>query len=252
MHTVAMPERHRFHEIQRAFAASIRAPQQTTMPADVPARRMAVYGELFFANISEQLATTFPVLKAISPAEYWQTLCRGFFARHHCTSPLFHELPREFLAWLEQGRAADASDPAWLLELAHYEWVELALSLAEDELPPADATDTFTLQCIPRLSPLAWNLGYHFPVHRIGPSCQPTEPAPVHLLVYRNRQDQVGFMELNAVSARLLQLIEEDRGMSGHALLDQIAAELQHAAPAAVHAGGSGLLHTLYRSDILL
>ena len=59
----------------------------------------------------------------------------------------------------------------------------------------------------PVLSPLAWVLAYDYPVHQISPANQPHEPAgqSTFLVVYRNRDDQVGFMEINAVTARLLE-----------------------------------------------
>ena len=70
----------------------------------------------------------------------------------------------------------DAGDPPWLAELAHYEWVELALQIAERRrLPPHDP-DGDLLDGVPVLSPLAWPLAYRWPVHRIGPDSSPSAP----------------------------------------------------------------------------
>ena len=91
-------------------------------------------------------------------------------------------------------------------------------------------------------------------MQRIGPGYQPQTPEPeaTHLLVYRNRNDEVRFMALNPVSARLLQLIGAEQGRRGHELLLQIAAELQHPDPAVVLAGGRELLLQLQALDIVL
>lgn len=254
MHAVNTPERHRFQDVQYAFAAYIRAPDSAAAPHDVPPRRMAVYAELFFANVAEQLATAFPVLHATTTTEYWDGLCRSFFADHQCTSPFFHELPSEFLNWLESEHTPAADDPPYLLELAHYEWAELALTLSADELPPREPLPHDVMGWTPRLSPLAWPLAYGYAVHRIGQNYQPTtsEATATYLLVYRDRQDQVGFMELNRVSARLLQLIGEHGDQSCRAHLQQIASELQQELDTGLQQAGISLLQQLHQLDIVL
>ena len=57
----------------------------------------------------------------------------------------------------------------------------------------------------------------------------PDAPAdqPVYLAVYRNADDKVGFLELNAVTAGLLNAIDEnDVGNTGEALLRKLAAKI--------------------------
>ena len=58
----------------------------------------------------------------------------------------------------------------------------------------------------PLVSPTAWNLTYQWPVHTIGPECVPDEPPeqPTHLVVYRDRVDEVHFLQINAVTQRML------------------------------------------------
>ena len=85
------------------------------------------------------------------------------------------------------------------------------------------------LRAIPQLSPLHAVLTYHFPVHEICADYQPDTPLPepVWLLVYRNREDQVRFMEINAPTARLLQLVEENPSLTGAEVVSLLAAEMQ-------------------------
>ena len=119
----------RLAELQRRFAAHIRDPDRNPAPADVEDRRMKVYRELFFNNVSSLLAGNFPVLRALCDDDAWRALVRDFYSRHRCRTPLFPEVAREFLRYLQDGRAPHQDDPPFLLELAHYEWTELALSL---------------------------------------------------------------------------------------------------------------------------
>lgn len=242
-------------DLQLAFAGHIRNPESTPAPAGIEDRRMNIYRELFFNNISKFLAGNFPVLRRIYDESGWSRLTRDFYIEHRAHTPLFTELPREFLRYVQEHRLDRPGDPPFLLELAHYEWVELALSLDEHDLSrlPHDPEGDL-LEGTPVLSPLAWPLSYRFPVHRIGPDFQPRTPPDeaTHLLVYRNRQDEVKFMELNAVSRLLLALMQEQPQSSGRQLLEQTASRIGRQDPATVIAGGSQLMSDLRDRDVLL
>ena len=230
---------------QYEFAAHIRDPEHHPRPADVEERRMAIYRELFFNNVEGFLASSFPVLRSLFDDTTWTALARDFFAHHECHTPLFLEIPREFLHYLEQEREAREEDPPFLYELAHYEWLELALAVAEDPDPETGIDpDGNLLEGHPRLSALAWAFRYEYPVHRISPEFRPDAPEPdgVFLLVYRDADDEVHFLELNPVSARLFALLRDEPALSGGAALEQIAAELGHARPKLVLEGGLAIL----------
>jgi len=64
------------------------------------------------------------------------------------------------------------------------------------------------------------------------------------LLVFRDENDQVEFIEINAFTARLLALLESGT-LSGRAALKQVAAESRHPDPALVLQAGSALLEDL-------
>ena len=277
-----------FQALQRQFTAYLRNPEHTPAPGGMEERRLKIYRELFYNNIEGFLANAFPVLRQLTADAHWHSMVRDFFARHQSQDPLFHALAEEFLHYLEDERGSVAGDAPFLQELAHYEWVELALSIAEDELSPVLAgTDTVScvskgvrevpdrpapapaslrsgtvsladpngdlLEGAPLISPVAWALAYDYPVHRIGPDFQPTAPgdAPTYLIVYRTRQDDVKFTEINAVTARLMALIEADPLATGRAHLHQIAAELGADAEAIVTAGHAMLLGLRARDVVL-
>ncbi|MGB5102678.1 MAG: putative DNA-binding domain-containing protein [Steroidobacteraceae bacterium] len=242
-------------EAQLRFAAHIRDPERAAPPADVDDRRMQVYRELFFDNVASLLAGVFPVLERILGPERWRGLVRDFYRDHRCHTPLFLEVSQEFLAYLGEERTAAAGDPPFLCELAHYEWVELALSVDEavpDEARVAPSGDL--LAGIPVLSPLAWPLAYRYPVHRLAPEFQPLEP-PADQSFYvacRNRSDEVRFMQANAVTLRLVELLRQHPGRTGRAQLDALARELPQVDRAALLAGGATTLRELRTADIVL
>jgi hypothetical protein len=238
---------------QYEFAAHIRDPEHKQIPADIEDRRMAIYRELFYNNVEGFLSSGFPVLRELMGDQDWHAMARDFLARHQCHSPLFLEIPREFMNYLEQERDL-SGDPPFIQELAHYEWVELAVSVSESEEPGNIDGEGNLFDARPLPASTAWPLCYQYPVHRISPDFIPDRPGeqPTYLLVYRDRHDEVGFIELNPVSARLFALLQEPSDESGRQLLERIAAELKHPDPAVVIEGGKQILEEWRQRGIIL
>lgn len=244
-----------FQEQQLAFTAHIRDPDAAPVPQGIEARRMAIYVELFFNNIEDQVATGFPVLRQITPDERWYALIRDFMRRHRSTTPLFTEVGLEFLDYLQNERDPQSGDWPFMLELAHYEYVELAVSISNADQGMADIDPNGDLVTgAPAVAPTAWNLSYRFPVHEIGPDYLPDHPPgePTHLVVYRDRLDEVHFLAINAVSQRLIEILKENPGISGQAVLDQIATELNHPQPGTVIEAGRALLANLKERNVIM
>ena len=105
------------------------------------------------------------------------------------------------------------------------------------------------------ISPLAWVLSYEWPVHAISVE-QWSDEKPEQLtwiVVYRDKQDKVGFMQINPVTARLIQLLDDDEtSMSGRQVLEQVALELNHPQPDVIIEGGLDTLRQLRKKDIVL
>ena len=240
--------------LQRDFAAHIRDPRSCPAPEGIEDRRMAIYRNLFFSNIKSFLSANFPVLKSLYEESAWNILCRDFYREHRCHTPLFPELPREFLQYLQETRS-DASDPPFMLELAHYEWVELALSLDESDFESSGIDpDADLLTGCPVLSPLAWPLSYRFPVHRISSDYQPaTAPEePTHLLVWRRRDFVIRFMQMNDVTRLLLETMHQNPGRTGLELLNSTAESIRHPRPEAVVQNGATLLADLLEKQVIV
>jgi hypothetical protein len=236
---------------QLDFAAHIRNPGMHPCPPDVEARRMQIYVDLFYNNIESFLAGTFPVAKALLAEERWHALVRAFVHRHPSESPYFLEISQEFLTFL----ASQSADlPPFMLELCHYEWVELALSVAEEEIPEHGVDPAGDLYAgIPVVSPLIWKLAYRFPVHQIGTAFQPEQPGeqPTQLVVYRRRDDRVGFMEVNALTMALLDTLEQGN-VSGAEVLERLAVEVADLDPEVVRREGLATLERLRKAEIIL
>ncbi|MEW6165480.1 MAG: putative DNA-binding domain-containing protein [Pseudomonadota bacterium] len=236
-----------FQEFQLDFGRHLRDPRAAARPAGVPRRRMAIYHELLFNNLTGFLDACYPVTRSVLGEARWRRLDRAFFREARCRTPYFREIPREFLEWLA---ASEIKLPPWLRELAHYEWVELALDVMEAHAPDHDPAGDL-LAGVPVPAPALLNLAYAWPVHRIGPTWRPRKPRLTHLLVYRDADDAVRFIELNPVAARLVALLQEGARTGRDACLD-VAREIGHADAEAILWHGAVLLEELRTAGAML
>ncbi|MEM1231972.1 MAG: putative DNA-binding domain-containing protein [Pseudomonadota bacterium] len=247
-----------FRSTQLAFAAHIRNPEVHERPADVEPRRMQIYLDLFYNNIERFLAETFPVAKRVLGERLWHVLARRFVHEHPSESPYFLDISQEFLAFLADRQPEQAPD--YLLELCHYEWVELSLKVDERELPEAGVDPAGDLAAFPVvLNPLLWSLQYRYPVPHIRPGAVPTAapPAPTLVLVYRDRSDRVRFRELSTAAFALVQQLAQEPPVAGAVLLTQLWAQRRaEAGPAddreTFEAAGLDLLETLREAEVVL
>lgn len=233
---------------QWALTGHLRDPAHVPAPDGAQERRLQIYRDLLFNNLQSLLAGSFPVLLQVLEASEWQALCRRYFIEHRCRTPLFTEVAGEFVEWLQQQPALPRP---FLAELAHYEWVELALQgLPASPLPANPALDAWT--CPLQRSPLAWPLCYAWPVPLLGRHFQPTQPAPEpsFLLARREIDGRIVFSQLSALAWQLLQQMDGLPARSGQAHLQQLA--LQHGLAAdALEPAGRPLLAQMLGAGVI-
>lgn len=205
-----MPHKNRadFIDMQFEFTKAIRDQEKGATPLGLSAKRIGVYQQLLFNNVEGFCASAYPITKNIL-GDNWLTMVRKFFKHHHSQTPLFREIAEEFLEYVQEKQNL----PAYMLELMHYEWVELALStLEEDEGLNEQATRLKAIDknSLLKLKNTSWVLAYNYPVYEISPENIPTEPQPSFLLVYRDSEDEIKFILLNPQMFLLLQAFEAE------------------------------------------
>ncbi len=241
--------------LQMRFADHLRDPAACQPPDGLDERRLEIYRELFHANIEGLLRQTFPVLaKVLVDQDKWQPTVREFYARHRGATPYFPHIAVEFVHWLREEEASLALPP-FAAELAHYERAEMEVDFdpAEIDGSTLDANGDL-LNGSPVLAPCHRLLHYRWPVTRISVDFQPREPLPepIHLLLYRDKNDRVRFMEINAVTARLLATMAACPSLTGTELLAGVSRELPHLDPRGVALHGARLLAELHQQEAII
>lgn len=245
-----------FQDYQRRFTAHIRDPRGIPRPPGAPARRMRIYNELLFNNVEGFLLACFPVCRSVLGQRRWTRLVRDFFRDHTSHAPYFRQIPEEFLLFLQDEWDLPDGFPDFLPELAHYEWVELALETSDrDGQTPGHDPAADLLGTRPVLNPVLRVLAYRYPVHRLSPRRRPAKPpaTPTFILAFRHPQTlRVEFQEISAMTAALLNLVQGHPHLTGSEALDRLAGEGGRHDAVALRAGGRQLLEALRRDGAIL
>ena len=214
-------------ETQHAFIQHIKNPQANPFDGGIEDRRLKIYRELFFNNILGFLSSGFPVLESLYSEKQWKELARKFFIEHECRSPYFIDISKEFVEYLSSEYELGEFDPVFMRELAHYEWLELDVSVRKST-QIAKAWDRHSSITQVQMSDLASLVSYQYPVHQISVDFQPSQASEiVYLVIYRDATDEVNFTLINGVSAHLLNTIMQQ----GVVTIDSLSKTMIEAMP---------------------
>lgn len=244
-----------FETVQRTFTGHMRDPAGHAAPEGIDDRRLQIYRDLIYNNIQGFLANSFPVIRKLMDDKDWHAMLRDYVAHHQAQTPLFPKMPQEFLKYLEQDPDRVPETYPFLAELAHYEWLETSIAMDTREIVTDDVEENGDLvDGIPLLNPVAVPVAYQWPVHRISPDFRPTAMPEMKtfLIVFRKLDYQVGFMELNPLSARLVEKIAGNTEKTGRTLLLEICQEINHPDQIVVVNGGADILNSLREKSVLL
>lgn len=233
-----------FLATQTAFTRWLRHPEQTQAPAGIEQRRLDIYRELLFNNVTSFNEITFPVARALLPEALWTRLTASFFADCRCSSPFFYDISLHFRDHVASLDWPELTDFPWLRELLHHEWMELAADIAETAAPRAGhpglpASDHTPLT----LNVPVWPLAYQWRVHEwtTETRAETLTPSPVALLLWRDTNLDLRTHEVSPAAAYLVEQLSGDEAHS----LDTLARALQQAAGMANLADALALVRAL-------
>ena len=160
----SLPE---FQQYQHQFVDYLRNPlKNEAMPESLP-QSSNIYAKLLYRKIEGSLDNCFPISCELLGTKRWTQLIQSFIKSHRCKSPLYREIPDEFIDYLMNEQNAIVL-PEFIIELAHYEWMELVLETEKATLSkPCFPIKENILDIIPTFNPVLHLLHYHYHVQNI-------------------------------------------------------------------------------------
>jgi uncharacterized protein len=250
-----------FLDYEQQFIDYIRDPSPDKLTESLPSKA-AIYARLLYSKFDGSLTACFPITRAFLGDESWRQLVRTFIREHRCQSPLYREIPDEFIDFLIKSKPKlDLLE--LITDLAHFEWMELVLETATG-LPESyrfeEAGDV--LEDIPVLNPVLHLLRYRYPVQTLTidnietwrqeeTHHQPDNEQPIILAGLRDSNYCIHFITMNTVTARLIELLQ-DGFRTGRTALIQLAVELHYPSPENIIPFGEDILNQLVSQQIII
>ncbi len=254
----SMPE---FQKYQHQFVDYLRNPlKNEVLPESLP-QKSSIYAKLLYSKIEGSLDNCFPISCQLLGSALWKQLIQLFIRDHRCKSPLYREIPDEFVDYL-MNEQTQLKLPAFIVELAHYEWMELVLETIKPSYSAAFfAIKNDLLTVIPVLNPVLHILHYNYPVQNITASdpywkswdtrLEPYTQESIILAGLRDNDDNIHFIELNAVTARLIELMQQG-GSTAEQVLLELAAEMHYGDHKSILPFGSETLQQFEQQHIII
>lgn len=191
--------------------------------------RLLVYRELARNALEDPLPDCFPITHGLlEEAGLWDDCIDAFLASRAIQSAYYRDVNPTFVAWLAQSAWGQERWP-FLLQLAHFEYIEVEILRWPDEPPSPDLKPIPDADSRVVFEGATRNLAYTYRVHE----ATQDEPEPAagetFLLGYRDSEGDFAYSELSAhASAFLARCLEgESVGAAASALNLELEEVLQ-------------------------
>jgi hypothetical protein len=192
-------------------------------------QRLLVYRDLVQGGLEDPLPDCFPFThRILEEAGAWEDCVRAFIASRSLRSPYYRAINPTFVSWL--------ADSAWgqdrwpfLLQLAHFEYIEVEVLRWPEEAPPGDLGGEPGPDRHVVFDGAARNLAYQWRVHESGE--EDPRPGPGEALLFCYRDRNLGFESLEVdphTSAFLARCLEGEVLGEAAAGVGMDLAEAQH------------------------
>ncbi len=167
-------------------------------------KRLLTYRALARFALTDPLPDCFPFTKALLEGEKaWQDCVDAFLDSRSIQSPYYRHILPTFVGWLaESGWGRDRWP--FLLQLAHYEYLELEVLRHPDEDPPDGLAGDAALDRVAVLHGSARNLAYAYRVHEADEEEPEPAPGPALLFCHRDPEGSFQMRELDGPRSAFL------------------------------------------------
>jgi hypothetical protein len=237
-----------FRQTQFALARHLRDPLSAPLPEGVNAADANACSQEMVDHLCDILAPAFPVTHALLGDDMWSLTVRLFLKDAPCHVPWATSVQRAFVTHVCAG--VDMRHlPAWLQDLAHFEWLQTAVSTASVTWPAYDASGD-TMHHAVVLNPTHVEAAYEWPVQGINTDHKPDDMQSTYVSMLRDPQDELHVFDSSVFRGQLIELLRE--GQTGEQALMVLAMWLSHPEPEAFVREGAQVMAQLQREGVVL
>lgn len=173
--------------------------------------RVHHYRRLIYNVVDDSLQAAFPLLNNLLPEDQWNKLVKGFFATHSCQSTQIWQMPGEFYEFIEANELQLKTTYPHLLNLIHFEWVEVEMFMMEDKKYPLFKTEGDWINDKIAINPEYRILQLDYPVHiKNSHLIKAADKGKYFLLVFREKETgKVQFIDISALLATVIENISK-------------------------------------------
>jgi uncharacterized protein len=217
-------------------------------PDGVSLADTAAYTQDMVTHLSGVLAPAFPVTCALLGDGMWTHAVRLFLKEAHSHAPWVSTTQRAFLDHVCESPEMQ-NLPAWLQDLAHFEWLQNAVNTTPVQWPAFNASAD-VMQHAVVLNPTHVEAAYEWPVHSIDTDHQPDDMQSTYVSMLRDRDDELHVLESSVFRGQLIDLLRD--GQTCEQAFMVLAMWLSHPEPEAFVRGGDAVMAQLQREGIVL
>jgi uncharacterized protein len=237
-----------FRQAQFALARHLRDPLSAPLPEGVNEADANACSQEMVDHLCDILAPAFPVTHALLGDDMWSLTVRLFLKDASCHVPWATAVQRAFVTHV-CASAEMYQLPAWLQDLAHFEWLQSAVSTTPVTWPAFNAAGD-TMHHAVVLNPTHVEAAYEWPVHGIDTDHKPDDMQSTHVSMLRDQQDELHVLESSVFRGQLIDLLRE--GQTGEQAFMVLAMWLSHPEPEAFVREGAQVMAQLQREGVVL
>lgn len=237
-----------FRQYQFALARHLRDPLSVPAPEGVDAKAAAACTQEMVQHLCDVLAPAFPITQALLGEDIWEHAVRLFLKDAPNHTPWASTTQRAFVDHVCESPDMQ-SLPAWLQDLAHFEWLQNAVNTAPVQWPAFNASAD-VMQHAVVLNPTHVEAAYEWPVHSISTDHKPDDMQSTYVSMLRDMDDELHVLESSVFRGQLFDLLRE--GQTGEQAFMVLARWLSHPEPDAFVREGAEVMAQLQREGLVL
>lgn len=237
-----------FRQYQFALARHLRDPLSVPAPEGVDTVAAAACTQEMVQHLCDVLAPAFPITQALLGEDIWEHAVRLFLKEAPSHTPWASTTQRAFVDHVCESPEMQ-NLPAWLQDLAHFEWLQNAVNTAPVQWPAFDANADVMHHAVV-LNPTHVEAAYEWPVHSIDTDHKPDDMQSTHVSMLRDMDDELHVFESSVFRGQLLDLLRE--GQTGKQAFTVLAHWLSYPEPEAFVREGVDVMAQLQREGIVL